>query len=52
MTDSRPGEIPPLEHDEYHSSLEIDDTSGWRVFVVPAILFIFLIGALLFIALY
>ncbi|HEY0626895.1 MAG TPA: hypothetical protein VGD10_09190 [Allosphingosinicella sp.] len=42
----------PLEHDEYHSSLEFDDSSGWRVFIVPALLAVFVIGALLFTFLY
>ncbi|MFN3943939.1 MAG: hypothetical protein ACK4K7_03280 [Allosphingosinicella sp.] len=32
--------------DEYHSSLELDDSSGWRAFIVPGILVLFLIGAL------
>ena len=34
------------EHDEYHSSLEVDDTSGWRVFLVPGLLLLFLVAAL------
>ena len=34
------------EHDEYHSSLEVDDTSGWRVFLVPGLAILFLIAAL------
>ena len=45
-------ETPPLEHDEYHSALEVDDTSGWRVFIVPGLMIAFLIGALLFTFLY
>jgi hypothetical protein len=35
-----------IEHDEYHSSLEVDDSSGWRVFIVPALAILFLIGAI------
>jgi len=34
------------DHDEYHSSLEVDDTSGWKVFIVPGLLILFLIAAL------
>lgn len=34
-----------VEHDEYHSALEIDDTSGWKVFLVPALAILFLVGA-------
>lgn len=41
-----------FEHDEYHSSLEIDDTTGWRVFIVPALAAIFVIGALMILVLY
>jgi hypothetical protein len=53
MADDRPiDETPPLEHDEYHSALEVDDTSGWRVYLVPALALLFVIGALAFIALY
>jgi hypothetical protein len=32
--------------DEYHSTIEFDDSSGWRPFLVPGILVLFLIGAL------
>jgi hypothetical protein len=42
----------PLEHDEYHSALEVDDSSGWRVFVVPVLMGLFFIGVILFILLY
>ena len=52
MTDERSTETPELEHDEFHSSLEVDDSSGWRVFIVPGVLLLFLIGAVLFIVLY
>ena len=48
MTDERPTDAEPLD-DEYHSSLEIDDSSGWRVFIVPGVLLLFLLGAVLFI---
>lgn len=41
-----------FEHDEYHSSLEMDDTSGWRVFIVPALAALFVIGALAILVLY
>ena len=41
-----------FEHDEYHSSLEVDDTIGWRVFVVPALAALFVIGALAILVLY
>jgi hypothetical protein len=34
-----------IEHDEFHSALEVDDTSGWRVFIVPGLAILFLIGA-------
>jgi hypothetical protein len=34
-----------IEHDEYHSALEVDDTSGWRVFIVPGLAILFLVGA-------
>ena len=36
-----------FEHDEFHSSLEVDDTTGWRVYIVPALAGLFVIGALL-----
>lgn len=52
MTDERSTETPEPEHDEFHSSLEVDDSSGWRVFIVPGVLLLFLIGAVLFIVLY
>ena len=48
MTDERPTDAEPLD-DEYHSSLEMDDSSGWRVFIVPGVLLLFLLGAVLFI---
>jgi hypothetical protein len=35
-----------IEHDEFHSSLEMDDTSGWRVFIVPGLAVLFLLGAI------
>lgn len=43
MTDQREPE-PEFEHDEFHSSLEVDDSSGWRVFVVPVVLIVIVIG--------
>jgi hypothetical protein len=52
MTDDKSPEMPPLEHDEFHSALEVDDSSGWRVFIVPGVLLLFVIGAILFIVLY
>jgi hypothetical protein len=48
MTDERPTDAEPLD-DEFHSSLEVDDSSGWRVFIVPGVLLLFLLGAVLFI---
>lgn len=48
MTDNRSTRELPLEHDEFHSSLEVDDTSGWRIFIVPALMLIFVIGAVVF----
>ena len=55
MTDDRTDqsttpEDEPLD-DEFHSSLEIDDSSGWRVFIVPGVLLLFVLGAILFIVL-
>jgi hypothetical protein len=57
MTDSRKNITgyeagAEIEHDEYHSTLEVDDTSGWRVFIVPGLLLLFLIGALSIFLLY
>lgn len=52
MTDERQTEIPPEEHDEYHSSLEMDDSSGWRVFIVPVVLILLVIGMVAFFFLY
>ena len=49
-TDNRPDLDEPLD-DEFHSSLEIDDSSGWRVFIVPGLLLLFVLGAILFIVL-
>jgi hypothetical protein len=52
MTDERPAQTDPQEEpldDEFHSTLEIDDSSGWRVFIVPGILLLFVLGAILFI---
>jgi hypothetical protein len=53
MTDDRQSEITgnpenPYEglDDEYHSTLEVDDSTGWRAFIVPGILVLFLVGAL------
>ncbi|HEX8214888.1 MAG TPA: hypothetical protein VF582_05390 [Allosphingosinicella sp.] len=47
MTDNRStDDIAAMEHDEYHSSLEIDDSSGWRVFLVPGIALLFVLGAI------
>lgn len=40
------GDGAEIEHDEFHSSLEVDDTSGWRVFIVPGLAILFLIGAI------
>ena len=51
MTDNRTSDMP-FEHDEYHSALEVDDSSGWRVFIVPALMGLFFIGVILFIFLY
>ena len=51
MTDDRTDpQDEPLD-DEFHSTLEIDDSSGWRVFIVPGILLLFVLGAILFIVL-
>ena len=36
-----------IEHDEFHSSLEVDDTSGWRIFIVPGLAILFLLGAVI-----
>ena len=48
MTDNRmTHEMPSLEHDEYHSSLEVDDSSGWRVFLVPGLALLFALGMIL-----
>lgn len=52
MTDDRSGDTPEFEHDEYHSALEVDDSSGWRVFVVPGLMLFLMIGAILFIVFY
>lgn len=51
MTDNRTSDTP-LEHDEFHSALEVDDSSGWRVFIVPVLMGLFFIGVILFILLY
>ena len=50
MTDDRTDQEEPLD-DEFHSTLEIDDSSGWRVFIVPGLLLLFVLGAILFIIL-
>lgn len=50
MTDLRPAaadDTGSLEHDEFHSSLEIDDSEGWRVFLVPGAALLFALGAIL-----
>lgn len=53
VTDNRmDDDMPPLEHDEFHSSLEVDDTTGWRVFIVPVTLLILLFGMIAFFFLY
>jgi hypothetical protein len=44
---SRSTETAPIEHNEYHSSLEFDDTTGWHVYVVPAAMLLTLVGAIL-----
>ena len=47
MTDNRSSDdIAAMEHDEYHSSLEMDDSSGWRVFLVPGVALLFVLGAI------
>lgn len=51
MTDQRPPEAE-LEHDEYHSSLEIDDSSGWRVMIIPIVLILLVIGMIAFFFIY
>ena len=52
MTDKRTSDdIATMEHDEYHSSLEIDDSSGWRVFLVPGTALLFVLGGILAIVL-
>ena len=53
MTDDRTDGTTPDEplDDEFHSTLEIDDSSGWRVFIVPGVLLLFVLGAILFIVL-
>ncbi|MGF1550736.1 MAG: hypothetical protein ACFBQW_09480 [Sphingomonadaceae bacterium] len=44
MTDERSrDEEPEFEHDEYHSALEIDDTTGWRPFIVIGLIILFLV---------
>jgi hypothetical protein len=53
MTDNRTSDdMPPLEHDEFHSSLEVDDTTGWRVFIVPVVLLVIVFGMIAFFFLY
>jgi hypothetical protein len=52
MTDNRSGDTIEYEHDEYHSALEMDDSSGWRVFIVPGLMLLILIGAILMIVFY
>lgn len=56
MTDQRSaaggGPETDLEHDEYHSSLELDDTSGWRVFIVPGLAILFMVAAIAFFLIY
>lgn len=48
MTDKRTAdEVAALEHDEYHSALEFDDSSGWRIFLVPGAALLFVLGAIL-----
>ena len=52
MTDDRSDPTVPQDEpldDEFHSSLEVDDSSGWRVFIVPGVLLLFVLGAILFI---
>ena len=44
----RPTSKPtPFEHNEYHSRLEFDDSTGWHIYIVPGLLLALLIGALL-----
>lgn len=52
MTDPREPDIPPEEHDEYHSSLEVDDSSGWRVLIIPIVLIVLVIGMIAFFFVY
>jgi hypothetical protein len=51
MTDDRSDDTE-YEHDEYHSALEMDDSSGWRVFIVPGLMLLTLVGAILMIVFY
>ena len=43
----RPSEAMPTEHNEYHSRLEFDDSTGWHIYIVPGLLLVLLIGAIL-----
>lgn len=49
MADDRSSDqAPPPEADEeFHSSLEIDDTSGWRVFIVPGLALLAALGMII-----
>ena len=44
--ESQSNEAFPLEHNEFHSSLEFDDTVGWHVYVVPALMLLVVVGGL------
>jgi hypothetical protein len=45
--DRQPSEAMPADHNEYHSRLEFDDSTGWHIFIVPGLLLVLLIGAIL-----
>ena len=45
--DRRSTEALPTDHNEYHSRLEFDDSTGWHIYIVPGLLLALLLGAIL-----
>ena len=46
MTDSRwKSDTPAVEENEFHSLLEVDDSTGWRPYIIPAIGLLLAVGA-------
>lgn len=44
--DRQANEGTSANHNEYHSRLEFDDSTGWHIYIVPSFLLVLLISAI------